>query len=146
MIKNLLLFFLFATVSANSQVDSQMRYTSDSRQYFIWSDASSSYVLRETEYEHSTIDIRELGSKSNGYVTIAMVDDGLSRLFHGSITAYSVNEKGEPTWQMRSKIMKAKLTFNPESKTLTYVYDANDKRYQRIMVYNLKTAEDQAAK
>ena len=133
MLRSLLILFIFAFSATHAQIDTQTRYTSDTRQYYIWSDASNSYVLRETEYEHSTIDIRELGSKSNGYVTIAMVDDGISRLFHGSITAYSVNEKGEPTWQMRSKIMKGKLTFNPEAKTFTYVYDASEKRYQRIM-------------
>ncbi len=139
-----LLFIVFFATAASAQIDSQTRYTSDSRQYYVWSDQSNSYVLRETEYEHTTIDVREMGSKSNGYIAISMVDDGVSRLFHGSITAYSVNEKGEPTWQMRSKIMKGKLTFNPEARTFTYVYDASDKRYQRIMVYNLKTAEDQA--
>ena len=146
MFRNLLLLFILTASAASAQIDTQTRYTSDSRQYYVWSDESNSYVLRETEYEHTTIDIRELGSKSNGYIAISMVDDGISRLFHGSITAYSMNEKQEPTWQMRSKIMKGKLTFNPEAKTFTYVYDANEKRYQRIMVFNLKTAEDQAQK
>ncbi len=100
--------------------------------------------MRENEFEHSLIDIREIGSRSNGYVSISLVDDGRARLFHGSITAFSVNDKNEPTWQLRSKTMKSKLTFNPSDKTFTYVYDADDKRYQRILVFTLKDEPDQA--
>lgn len=133
--------FLLSGATLSAQIDTQTRYNSDSRQYFIWNDASNSYLLQETEYEHSLIDIREIGSRSNGYISISLVDDGKSRLFHGNITAFSVNEKKEPTWQMRSKIMKGKLTYNPEDNTFTYVYDANEKRYRRILIFTLK-AED----
>lgn len=134
---------LFGTIGY-SQIDTQTRYNSNSRQYFVWSEDAKSYVMRENEFEHSLIDIREIGSRSNGYVSISLVDDGRSRLFHGSITAFSVNDKNEPTWQIRSKTMKSKLTFNPVDKTFTYVYDADEKRYQRIMVFTLKDEEETA--
>ena len=124
-----------------AQVDTQTRYTSDSRQYFVWSETSGSYIMRENEYENSVIDIREIGSRSNGYVTISLVDDGKARLFHGSITGFSINEKKEPTWQMRSKILKSKLTYNPEEKTFTYVYEADEKRYNKIIVFALRAEE-----
>ncbi len=137
MIRLLFLFFFFSA-AAVAQIDTQQRFTSDSREYFIWSDDTNSYILRENEYEHSMIDVREIGSKSNGYIAISLVDDGRSRLFHGSITAYSVNEKNEATWQMRSKTMRAKLTFNEKDQTLTYIYDANETRYQKILVFKLK--------
>ena len=137
MIRLLFLFFFFSA-AAVAQIDTQQRFTSDSREYFIWSDDTNSYILRENEYEHSMIDVREIGSKSNGYIAISLVDDGRSRLFHGSITAYSVNEKKEATWQMRSKTMRAKLTFNEKDQTLTYIYDANETRYQKILVFKLK--------
>lgn len=125
-----------------AQVDTQTRYTSDSRQYFVWNDASNSYVMRENEFENSVIDIREIGSRSNGYVTISLVDDGKARLYHGSITGFSVNEKKEPTWQMRSKIMKSKLTYNPQDHTFTYVYEADEKRYNKIFVFALTPEEN----
>ncbi|HEX9980344.1 MAG TPA: hypothetical protein VGB50_07245 [Flavobacterium sp.] len=141
-----LLFALVFSVSLSAQIDTQTRYNSDSRQYFVWDDNSNSYTLRENEYEHSLIDIREIGSRSNGYITISLSDDGRARLFHGSITAFSVSEKKEPTWQIRSKNMKGKLTYNPESNTFTYVYDADEKRYQRILVFTLKTDEESPAK
>lgn len=139
-----LLIALALSATCFGQIDTQTRYNSNSRQYFVWSDAASSYVMRENEYEHSLIDIREIGSRSNGYVTISLVDDGRARLFHGSIVAFSVNDKNEPTWQLRSKTMKSKLTFNPAEKTFTYVYDADDKRYQRIMIFTLKEEQEQA--
>jgi hypothetical protein len=135
---------LFFSLVAAAQIDTQERYSSDSRQYFVWSDDTNSYILKETEYEHSLIDIREIGSRSNGYITISCSDNGRARLFHGSITAFSINEKKEPTWQMRSKNMKGKLTYNPADNTFTYVYDANEKRYQRILVFSLKPDEETA--
>ena len=134
----LLFIALFCTTSFFAQIDTQNRFSSDSRQYYVWSEKSSSYLLQETEFEHSLIDIREIGSKSSGYITISLSDNGRARLFHGSIMGFSVNEKKESTWQMRSKIMKGKLTYNPEKNEFTYVYDADDKRYQRILVFTLK--------
>ncbi len=138
----LLFLFLAFSATAIGQIDTQQRFTSDSREYFIWSDDTNSYILRENEYEHSIIDVREIGSKSNGYIAISLVDNGRTRLFHGSITAYSVNEKKEATWQMRSKSMRGKLTFNETDQTLTYIYDANETRYQKIMVFKLKAERE----
>ncbi len=132
---------LSAVISA--QTDSQTRYTSDTRQYYVWSDASNSYIMKENEFENSVIDIREIGSRSNGYISISMVDDGVARLYHGSIQAFSINEKKQPTWQLRSKTLKSKLTFNPDDHTFTYLYEANDKRYNKIFIFKLKPEENQ---
>jgi hypothetical protein len=136
-------FFLLTAATLSAQVDTQTRYTSDSRQYFVWNDASGSYVLKDNEFENSVIDIREIGSRSNGYIAISMVDDGVARLFHGSITAFSVNAKNEPTWQLRSKTLRSKLTYNPDDHTFTYVYEADEKRYNKIFVFKLTPEENQ---
>ncbi|HEY0091168.1 MAG TPA: hypothetical protein VGB43_01665 [Flavobacterium sp.] len=138
----LIILALFFTSTIFAQIDTQTRFNSDSRQYFVWKDASSSYVLQETEFEHSIIDIREIGSKSSGYIAISLSDNGRARLFHGSIIGFSINEKKEPTWQMRSKSMKGKLTYNPEKDNFTFVYDANETRYQRILIFSLKAEEE----
>ncbi|RZJ24998.1 MAG: hypothetical protein EOO48_14010 [Flavobacterium sp.] len=137
---------LLFTAFLSAQIDTQTRYTSDTRQYYVWSDASSSYIMKDNEFENSVIDIREIGSRSNGYISISMVDDGIARLYHGSITAYSVNDKNEPTWQMRSKTLKSKLTYNPENHTFTYVYEADEKRYNKIFIFKLtpESNEDKA--
>jgi hypothetical protein len=136
-------FFLLTAATLSAQVDTQMRYTSDARQYFVWNDASGSYVMKDNEFENSVIDIREIGSRSNGYIAISMVDDGVARLFHGSITAFSVNAKNEPTWQLRSKTLRSKLTYNPDDHTFTYVYEADEKRYNKIFVFKLTPEENQ---
>ncbi len=141
--KLLFIFLLLSGGMALAQVDTQTRYTSDSRQYYTWSDASNSYIMRENEFENSVIDIREINSHGNGYISISMVDDGKARLYHGSIMAYSVNEKKEPTWQMRSKTLKSKLTYNPEDHTFTYLYEADEKRYNKIFVFKLTPEENQ---
>ena len=134
---------LMISATAFPQVDTQTRFTSDSRQYYVWSDASNAYVMKENEFENSVIDIREEGSKSNGYIAISMVDDGIARLYHGNITAYSVNAKNEPTWQMRSKTLRSKLTYNQDDHTFTYVYEADEKRYNKIFVFKLTPEENQ---
>jgi len=127
----------------SAQTDNQTRYTSDTRQYYIWSDSAGSYIMKDNEFENTVIDIREIGSRSNGYISISMVDDGVARLYHGSITAFSVNEKNEPTWQMRSKTLKSKLTYNPENHTFTYVYEADEKRYNKIFIFKLTPEANQ---
>jgi hypothetical protein len=134
---------LFCGATANAQVDTQTRFTSDSRQNYVWSEASSSYIMRENEFENSVIDIREINAHGNGYISISLVDDGKARLYHGSITGYSVNEKKEPTWQMRSKILKSKLTYNPDDHTFTYLYEADEKRYNKIFVFKLTPEENE---
>lgn len=135
--------FFLLTAALSAQTDSQTRYTSDTRQYYVWSDASNSYIMKDNEFENSVIDIREIGSRSNGYISISMVDDGIARLYHGSITAFSVNDKNEPTWQMRSKTLKSKLTYNPENHTFTYVYEADQKRYNKIFIFKLTPEANQ---
>lgn len=129
---------LLFTAALSAQTDSQTRYTSDTRQYYVWSEASKSYIMKENELENSVIDIREIGSRSNGYISISLVDDGIARLYHGSITAYSVSTKNEPTWQLRSKTLKSKLTYNPEEHSFTYLYEADEKRYNKIFIFKLK--------
>ena len=142
--KQLILFAaLIFSAAISAQTDSQTRYTSDTRQYYVWSEASGSYIMKENEFENSVIDIREIGSRSNGYISISMVDDGVARLYHGSIQAFTVNEKKQPTWQLRSKTLKSKLTFNPDDHTFTYLYEATDKRYNKIFIFKLKPEENE---
>ena len=124
------------SLAASAQTDSQTRYVSNSRQFFMRNDARQTYELKDTEEEHSLIDIREQINKNSGYVTIAMTDDGKTRLYHGNIVGFK-NENGESTWSMRSKILKSKLVLNTEKRTLTYSYEANDERYMKIFVFKL---------
>jgi hypothetical protein len=42
-----------------------------------------------------------------------MIDNGQVRLHHGSITEFSQTSETEGTWYIRSKFMRAKLTYNP---------------------------------
>jgi hypothetical protein len=139
----LLSLLLLSSVALSAQVDNQTRFTSDSRQYYVWNEASSSYIMRENEFENSVIDIREINAHGNGYISISLVDDGKARLYHGSITAYSVNEKKEPTWSLRSKVLKSKLTYDPDGHTFTYLYEADGKRYNKIFVFKLIPEENQ---
>ena len=141
--KLLLFFTLFGAIASQAQIDNQTRFTSDSRQYYVWSESSGAYIMRENEFENSVIDIREINSKGNGYVSISLVDDGKARLYHGSITGYTVNNKKEPTWQLRSKTLKSKLTYNENDHTFTYVYEADEKRYNKIFIFKLTPEENQ---
>lgn len=134
----LFLLLLFISANAFAQVDTQTRFTSDSRQYYVWNDAQNSYELRETEHEHSLIEIREVGSKSSGYIVISLTDDGQSRIFHGSITGFANNDMNEGSWSMRSKTLQGRVTYNAEKHTVTYTYEANDKRYNKILVFSLR--------
>ena len=130
----LVLLFLW---SVNTQIDSQKRFQSDSRKYYVWNKEFDKYELKETEYENSVIDIREIGSKTNGYIVISMLDNGLTRLHHGSIYSYTKTSEKEGTWLFKSKTSKAKLTYNPEENTITYLYDADNERYNRLMIFNV---------
>ena len=125
----------FATFA---QVDNQTRYISEQRQFYMWSAEKDSYVLKETEYENSLIDIREIGSKSNGYVVISLTDNGVVRMYHGSITDFNVKDK-EGSWSLRSKLLQGKLTYNPEKNQFTYMYEAGDNRYNKIFIFNVAT-------
>lgn len=130
----LILVLLFSW-SVNAQIDSQKRFQSDSRKYYVWNKEFDKYELKETEYENSVIDIREIGSKTNGYIVISMIDNGQVRLHHGSIIEFTQTSETEGTWLIRSKFMRAKLVYNPKENTITYLYDVDNKRYSRMMIF-----------
>lgn len=139
--KFLLLLVLTCFATLHAQVDTQKRFQSDSRKYYVWNTDFEKYELVETEYEHSVIDIREIGSKTNGYVIISMIDNGQTRLHHGSIYNFSKEEENEGSWMIQSKFMRAKLTYNPKDNTMTYLYDGDSKRYKRIMIFTVAPDE-----
>jgi len=139
----LIYLLLFNLADGFAQIDSQLRYNSDERNYYLWNAEKESYDFVETEYEHSLIDIRVKGSKTNGYVAISLVDDGRARLFHGSIKNFTTNENKEEEWVLHSKNLKSKLTFNEKENTFTYLYDSNDEntRYLRILIFKIRPEE-----
>ena len=139
---NLVLFFFLVCFSnLQAQTDTQKRFQSESRKYYVWSSDFEKYELVETEYEHSVIDIREIGSKTNGYVIISMIDNGQTRLHHGSIYNFTKDSENEGSWSIQSKFMRAKLTYNPKDNTMTYLYDGDSKRYKRIMIFTVAPDE-----
>lgn len=125
------------------KVNDQKRYKSDSRLFYMWNDEKQAYDLRDTEYENSLIDIREIGSRSNGYIMIALTDDGKVRNYHGSIAHFEVDPEGKSTWAMRSKNARGKLVLDPKEKTITYSYESNDERYVKIFVFHLADSDDE---
>lgn len=139
--KFIISFFLLVALKTFAQIDTQKRFQSDTRKYYVWNNQVKKYELKETEYEHSVIDIREIGSKTNGYIVITMVDNGIARLHHGSIKNFAQTADNEGTWLFQSKNMKAKLTYNPEDNTMTYLYDADDDRYNRLIIFNVAPDE-----
>jgi hypothetical protein len=137
-----ILFFFFACLAnLQAQIDTQKRFQSDTRKYYVWNPDFDKYELIETEYEHSVIDIREIGSKMNGYVIISMIDNGQSRLHHGSIYNFIKEGENEGSWSIQSKFMRAKLTYNPKDNTMTYLYDGDNKRYKRLMIFTVAPDE-----
>jgi len=130
-----LILVLIFSLTAKAQIDSQKRFQSDSRKYYVWNTEFEKYELKETEYENSVIDIREIGSKTNGYIAVSMVDNGQVRLHHGSIIEFAQTAEDEGTWQIRSKFMRAKLIYNPKENTITYLYDVDNKRYSKMMIF-----------
>ena len=132
---------LLFSMSTYAQVDIQKRFQSDSRKYYVWNKEFEKYELKETEYENSVIDIREIGSKTNGYIVISMYDNGQVRLHHGSIIEFSQTSENEGTWLIRSKFMRAKLVYNPKENTITYLYDAEGKRYSKLMIFSVTPDE-----
>lgn len=136
-IKIALLLTIFTCTTILAQLDNQKRLQSDQRKYYTWNYEEKKYELKETEYEHSIIDIREIGSKTNGYIVISMHDKGLTRLQHGSIYNYTQNSENEGTWLFKSKNSKAKMTYNPQENTITYLFDADKERYRRLMIFNV---------
>ncbi|TBX70007.1 hypothetical protein EZL74_06210 [Flavobacterium silvisoli] len=136
-----LVLLLFCSLNLLAQIDIQKRFQSDSRKYYVWNKDYDKYELMETEYENSVIDIREIGSKSNGYIVVSMIDNGLVRMHHGSIYQFKQDSDEEGSWLIRSKFMKGKLTYNPKENTITYLYDADDKRYNKLMIFYVQTDE-----
>jgi len=132
----LILVLLFSW-NVKAQIDTQKRFQSDSRKYYVWNSEYEKYELKETEYENSVIDIREIGSKTNGYIAISMIDNGTVRLHHGSIVEFKQTSEEEGTWLIRSKFMRAKLIYNPKENTITYLYDAEGKRYSKLMIFSV---------
>ena len=127
--KNLLIIVLLAfSWNIKAQIDSQKRFQSDSRKYYVWSVEHSVYELQENEFEHSIIDIREIGSKSNGYLVISMVDNGLARLQHGSITNFTQDNEDEGSWQ--------------EVGSSHRYIDFSNSRYNRIIVFTVAPDTD----
>lgn len=125
------------------KVNDQSRYKSNSRIFYVWSDAKDAYDPKDSEFENSIIDIREIGSRSNGYIVISLNDDGKVRLYHGSIISFNVDENGLSTWVMRSKNARGKLVLDPDKKILTYSYESNEKRYLKIFVFNITYDEEE---
>lgn len=125
-----------------TKVNDQIRYDSDSRMFYVWNEERDAYDLRDTEYENSIIDIREIGSRSNGYIVISLNDDGKVRTYHGSIISFTVDDDGLSTWVMRSKNARGKLVLDPKKKTFTYSYESNEKRYVKIFIFSLAINQD----
>ena len=119
------------------RVNEQTRFISDSRLFYIWNPEKDGYDLKDTEFENSIIDIREINTRNSGYIVISLTDDGRTRLYHGSIISFTVDEDGNSTWVMRSKNARGKLVLNPQKKTMTYSYESNEERYVKIFIFNL---------
>ena len=139
--KLILLFLSVYCWNTHAQIDIQKRFQSESRKYYIWNKEFEKYEHKETEYENSVIDIREIGSKTNGYIVISMNDNGLARLHHGSIIEFTQTSEEEGTWLIRSKFMRAKLVYNPKENTITYLYDVDGKRYSKLMIFSVTPDE-----
>ncbi len=125
-----------------TRVNEQRRYISDSRLFYVWNAQKDAYDLKDTEFENSIIDVREINTHNSGYIVISLTDDGKTRLYHGSIISYSVDEDGNSTWIMRSKNARGKLVLNPVKKIFTYSYESNEERYVKIFVFNLQAEEN----
>ena len=134
-------FLLLITATAGlaqvQKVNDQTRYNSDNRSFYVWSEPKQVYELKENEFENSIIDIREIASRSNGYIILSLNDDGNVRLYHGSILSWDKDENGNSVWVMRSKNARGKLVFDAKDRTMTYSYESNGDRYVKIFVFNL---------
>jgi hypothetical protein len=141
-----LLFFISIAISAQTmptKVNEQRRFNSDSRLFYAWNAEKDAYDLKDTEFETSVIDIREINTKSSGYIVISMTDDGKTRLYHGSIINYSIDDEGVATWILRSKSARGKVALDPKKKRITYSFESNETRYVKIFVFNLFFAGDE---
>lgn len=141
-------FLLLVSIMVTAQtvpvkVNEQRRFNSDSRLFYVWNQEKDGYDLKDTEFESSVIDIREINTKSNGYIVISLTDDGKTRLYHGSIVNFSMDDEGVSTWIMRSKSARGKLVLDPAKKKITYSFESNETRYVKIFVFNLYFAGDE---
>lgn len=136
--KLIISLFLFSSYFVFAQTSTQTRFNSDNRLYYVWNEEKQDYDLKETEFENSIIEIREIGSKSEGYIIITLNDNGIVRLYHGSIKDYQENDKKESIWVLRSKNTRGKLIYNDEKKTFSYSFESDKKRYLKIFVFNLR--------
>lgn len=142
----LILVLLQTVLFAQQQpekVNDQKRYKSDNRMFYVWNEERDAYDLRDTEFENSVIDIREIGSRNNGYIMIALTDDGKVRTYHGSIAGFTIDEQGNSTWVMRSKNARGKLVLDIKKKTLTYSYESNEKRYIKIFIFHIADDDEE---
>jgi len=142
------IFLLLVSIMVTAQtvpvkVNEQRRFNSDSRLFYVWNQEKDGYDLKDTEFESSVIDIREINTKSNGYIVISLTDDGKTRLYHGSIVNFSMDDEGVSTWIMRSKSARGKLVLDPAKKKITYSFESNETRYVKIFVFNLYFAGDE---
>lgn len=119
-----------------AQVDAQTRYNSNFRTFYMWNEEKKAYEVKDSEYEHSVIDIREINSSANGYIIVSLTDDGKTRLYHGSISQFKINGD-EETWSLRSKILKSKLVYNRTERTISYSFESNEERYLKIFLFKL---------
>lgn len=131
-----LLLLAFSSLTASAQIDSQVRYNSNHRQFYQWNEEKQDYELRDDEWETSIIDIREINSNRNGYVVISLTDDGKTRMYHGSITGFKKDGEND-LWALRSKILKSKLVYDPKKKNMIYSFEATEDRYMKIFVFDL---------
>ncbi len=138
-----LLFWM--SLQGFSQVNTQIRFQSEDRLYYLWNEEKQEYSLQETEYEHSIIEIREIGSKTNGYIIVTLHDNGRVRLYHGSIVDFYTNEEKESIWVIRSKNTKGKLMYNEAKKTFWFSFESNEKRYLKIFEFHLTSSNNEAS-
>jgi len=139
----LLVSIIVTAQTVPTKVNEQRRFNSDSRLFYAWNQEKDGYDLKDTEFESSVIDIREINTKSNGYIVISLTDDGKTRLYHGSIVNFSMDDEGVSTWIMRSKNARGKLVLDPAKKKITYSFESNETRYVKIFVFNLYFAGDE---
>ena len=133
----LVAYFLFNS-ALFAQINNDFRFDSDERTYFIWSEEKQDYDMVEKEYEHSIIEIREIGSKSNGYIMISIVDNGVCRLYHGSIKDYNFRDEKEGIWSIKSKDKRGKVTYNAAEKIITYSFESDDNRYNKVFKFKIR--------
>lgn len=130
-----IIFAFIGVSSVQAQAtNEQWRIDSNRRTFYVWDDKSNQYQSRDHEEEHTVIEIRMISSANNGYVVLSLTDNGVSRLYHGSITQFYENEK-ERVWSLQSRNLQSNLTFDKLSKEWIYKYEVEDNRYKKIFIF-----------